>query len=115
MNCRLCGSRTRVVATIPRHDGTHRWLRCMNCKASIRTLETYFMNRKPGPVPGLPKRGGIARGSTNGASVLTEDDVSRLRDLAAAGVLQKQIASEFGIAVGTVSRIINRKLWSHVP
>jgi hypothetical protein len=114
MHCRHCGARTRVVATIHRDNGTHRWLRCLECDASTRTLETFYMNRKPGPVPGQPKRGGIARGSTNGASVLTEDDVLRLRHLAAAGTPHKNLASEYGIALATVSRIVNRKLWSHV-
>jgi hypothetical protein len=114
MRCRHCGGRTRVVVTEHRDDGTHRWLRCLECDASTRTLEIYHRNTKPGPPPGRPKRGGIARGSTNGASVLTEDDVRRLRALAATGVPQKHLALEYGLAPATVSRIVTRKLWSHV-
>jgi transcriptional regulator len=46
--------------------------------------------------------------------VLTEKDVRRLRRLVATGVLQKNIAKEFGIATATVSRIATRKLWAHI-
>lgn len=113
MRCRTCGSCTRVVNTEHRPDGTHRWLRCTNCSSLTRTLETYLIKRT-GPTPGTPRSGAIAKGSRNGASVLTEDDVIRLRCDAAAGVLQKQLAAQYGIAVATVSRIVTRKLWSHV-
>lgn len=114
MRCRHCGGVTRVVVTEHRDDGTHRWLRCLECAASTRTLETYHLNTKPGPIPGLPKRGNVARGSANGASVLTEHDVRRLRTLAARGTPHKQLALKFGLHVCTISRIVNRKLWAHV-
>lgn len=114
MRCRHCAGTTRVVVTEHRKDGTHRWLRCLNCGASTRTLETYHLNSKPGPIPGQPKRGGIARGSANGASVLTEDDVRRLRTLSASGIPHKHLACEYGLHIATISRIVNRKLWSHV-
>jgi hypothetical protein len=100
--------------TEQRADGAHRWLRCMSCNASIRTLEQYYRKSKPGPLPGTPRPGPRARGSSNGASVLTEDDVRRLRELVAAGVTQRNIAQEYGIAPATVSRIVTRKLWSHI-
>jgi len=96
-----------------RQDGTHRWLRCGACNASIRTLERY-LHPKPGPKPGTPRPGPRARGSSNGASVLTEDDVRRLRELASSGVTQRNLAREYGIAPATVSRIVTRKLWSHI-
>jgi plasmid maintenance system antidote protein VapI len=53
-------------------------------------------------------------GSRNGASVLTEDDVIRLRRQAASGIPQKNLAREYGIAPETVSRIVTRKTWTHV-
>lgn len=114
MRCRHCAGPTRVVATVHRDDGTHRWLRCLECGEPTRTLEIYHLNTKPGPPPGRPKRGTVARGSANGAAVLTEDDVRRLRDLAARGVPHKQLALKFGLHICTISRIVNRKLWAHV-
>jgi DNA invertase Pin-like site-specific DNA recombinase len=37
-----------------------------------------------------------------------------LRRLAAENVPQRIIARKYGIAPATVSRIVNRKLWSHI-
>lgn len=97
-----------------RLDGSHRWRRCNTCNQLFRTLETYFRKRKPGPIPGRPRPGARAQGSRNGASVLTEADVRRLRQQAAQGVANYRLAAEYGIAAATVSRIIHRKLWSHI-
>ncbi len=113
MRCRSCGSRTRVVCTEHEHDVTHRWLRCLKCEALTRTCETY-LHPKPGPKPGTPKPVPGPMGSRNGASVLTEDDVIRLRRQAASGIPQKNLAREYGIAPETVSRIVTRKTWTHV-
>lgn len=113
MRCNSCGGETRVVNTEHRPDGTHRWLRCQHCDAMTRTLEKY-LHPKPGPKPGARRPGPFAYGSRNGASVLTEDDVRRLREQAASGVLQKNLAREYGIAPATVSRIVTRKIWSHL-
>lgn len=114
MRCRSCGGRTRVVHTQQKDDGAHRWLRCLECEALTRTLETYVLNHKPGPPPGRPKRGGIARGSRNANAVLTEDDVLHLRQEADQGALQEDLATKYGIHPDTVSRIVRRKLWRHV-
>lgn len=113
MRCRECAGLTRVVCTEHHPDGTHRWLRCLECEATTRTLERY-LKPKPGPKPGITINVKRNMGSTNGASVLTEDDVRRLRHLASSGTSQKHIALEFGIAPATVSRIVTRKLWSHI-
>jgi uncharacterized protein YjcR len=47
--------------------------------------------------------------------VLTEEDVTRLRQMAADGMMQKEIARIYGIMPNTVSRIVNRKAWRHIP
>lgn len=99
MHCRYCGSRTRVVVTEQRLDGAHRWLRCLECEASMRTLETFY---EP------PERAG------SGAAVLTDDDVLRLRALADSGVPQWEIATEYGVHPLTVHRIIHRKTYAHI-
>ena len=113
MRCQHCTGKTRVVATEHREDGTHRWLRCHQCDALTRTIER-FLNPKPGPKRGSQKSGPRALGSRNGASVLGEDDVIRLRDLASLGYLQKDLAKQYGIAPTTVSNIVTRKAWAHV-
>ncbi len=113
LRCRQCGGRTRVVATEHKLEVTHRWLRCLVCGEQTRTIEQYLIS-KPGPKRGSHKTGAVAHGSRNGASVLTEPDVQRLRAQAAAGVPQKELAVQYGIAAATVSRIVTRKLWPHV-
>lgn len=113
MKCRYCSGTTRVVATEHRADGTHRWLRCLKCDGSTRTIERY-VNPKPGPQPGSKKTGVLPQGERNGNAVLTEADVRRLRHKAASGVMQKVLAKEFGLAPATVSRIVTRRTWTHV-
>lgn len=113
MNCRQCGSKeTRTTATEHHDSETWRYCRCLQCDARYKTVETYA-RQKPGPKPNTvnPSRN---LGADNGASVLTEANVKRLRLLAARGVSQKNIAKEFGLATSTVSRIITRKMWSHI-
>jgi hypothetical protein len=114
MRCRWCNGKARVTHVTHRADGTHRWLRCFDCHGGFRTLETYLIP-KPGPPLGSKKSGPAANGSRNGASVLTEEDVTRLRQMAADGVMQKEIARIYGIMPNTVSRIVNRKAWRHIP
>ena len=113
MKCRWCNGKARVTHTTHRGNETHRWLRCFECDGSTRTIESY-VNAKPGPLPGSKKNGPVANGSRNGAAVLTEDDVIRLRQMAADGVLHKEIARVYGLAPSTVSRIITRKAWKHI-
>lgn len=113
MHCQHCNGKTRVVVTEHRKDGTHRWLRCSGCDALTRTIERYLFP-KPGPKPGTPKPGPRALGSRNGASVLTEADVIRLRELVALGHLQKELAKKYGVAPTTISKIVTRKAWAHV-
>ncbi len=123
MRCQHCGKTTRVIHTEQREDGTHRWMRCLSCHRPTRSLEVVVVStargeiqprRKPGPPAGRPRPGGRAQGSRNGASVLTEDDVLRLRQEAAAGAMQRDLAKRYGIAEGTISRIVNRKAWGHI-
>jgi hypothetical protein len=113
VKCRECGGRTRVVHVTHRLDGTHRWLRCLVCKEPTRTIETYAVPR-PGPPRGSSKDGEAVRGSKNGASVLLEGDVIRLRDMWAAGTSQVELARIFGVSTTVVSRIVRRLMWKHV-
>lgn len=54
-----------------------------------------------------------ARGSRHGLSKLTEADVIEMRESYAQGVRQADLAARFGVAVSTVSRIVNRTVWIH--
>jgi hypothetical protein len=111
MKCRFCDGKTRRVSNAQRSDGRHRWYRCYECEKLIHTIETYVVR---GPVPGTPKKGAAARGSRNAAAIFTEEDILRMRKMAADGVLQKDIAVTFGIRPSSVSRIVNRKAWTHI-
>lgn len=53
-------------------------------------------------------------GSSHPAAKLTEVQVQDIRRLAAHGVLQRQIAADFGVGQVTVSRIVARKTWAHI-
>lgn len=115
MDCPKCNAPNslRVINTEHRDDGTHRWKRCQ-CGFVQRTLERPF-STKPGPIPGTTLGRTKAPGSRNGNAVLTEENVRRLREQAASGVSNVELAQIYGIAPATVSRIINRKAWAHVP
>lgn len=126
MQCPHCGAaKLQVLETrsCP-DDSIFRRRRCEQCGTNIRTLETMVddvprprqeRRRKPGPRKGKAQPYvNRALGENNAASVLTAKDVMKLREMAERGVLQKDIAVKFGIAPGTVSRIIKRKLWRHV-
>lgn len=55
------------------------------------------------------------RGEENGASVLTESDVLKIRDLYSRKEhTQYQLAGIFGVTQGNISDIVNRKRWAHI-
>ena len=53
------------------------------------------------------------RGSKHGEAKLTEDDIPRIRHLLEMKVIQKEIAEQFGVSQGLISRIKLRKNWRH--
>ena len=54
-------------------------------------------------------------GSRHGMSKLTEDKVRQIRSLYQnREANQYELAKRFGISQGTISEIINRKLWDHI-
>jgi len=60
------------------------------------------------------RRGRSARGETNGCARLTETAVIEIRWLSSQGSSGRAIAQQFGVALYTVQKIINRKTWRHV-
>ena len=54
-------------------------------------------------------------GENHGSSILTEKDVLEIRRrYAEGGVLQRELAEEFGVKAGTIGGIINRRRWKHI-
>lgn len=60
------------------------------------------------------KSGGKSFGSRNAAAKLTEDQVRQIRSLAEQGAKHSMLARRFGVAQGTIRRVVRRELWSRV-
>jgi hypothetical protein len=56
----------------------------------------------------------MPKGSKHPMSKLTENDIPKIRQLLSMGITQTRIAEQFGVAQHTVSRIKNKKEWTHV-
>jgi len=50
-----------------------------------------------------------------GRSQLTTAVVVEIRQLAQAGILHKNIATKFGVSASTITAVVNRQRWGHVP
>jgi len=89
--------------------------RCDNPKCvnpSHLFLGSYADNNRDKEAKG---RGNPPKGEKHGHSKLTEDDVREIRTrYANGGVLQRQLALEYGVWQRTIGRIINRETWSHI-
>lgn len=112
MRCPKCkSSNTRVTCTTHFEVHTKRYCRCLNCNEKFQTIERYVKYRRG------PKRGGKltdTQGIKNGNAVLTEQNILNIRKLKQEGISNRAIAVIYGIDGGHVSRIVNRKVWSHV-
>lgn len=63
----------------------------------------------------MREKGRSCRGSKNGRSILTADDVVEIRRLAASSRGQRAaIAKMYGLAVTSIGQIVNRRKWKHV-
>jgi hypothetical protein len=114
MNCPSCSSKyTRVTCTNHFPGFTKRYCRCLSCDAKYRTIERYEV-LKPGPPKGKPRPGNVARGADNGNAVLTEKNVRHIRRMHAWGFNHQAISVKYGISVSYISRIVNRKAWTHI-
>ena len=116
MKCRSCNSsNTRVTSTDRRTKNvTFRYCRCLDCKTHYKTIEKYAVF-KPGPDKGISRPGKIARGSQHGSSIFIEQDILTMRrKYESKQYTLAEIAKLYGISTSYASRIINRKLWTHV-
>jgi hypothetical protein len=57
---------------------------------------------------------GKTRGSRNGRARLDDDQVRAIRELAAIGVKQAELARRFGVPAPTVNHIVHRRTWKHL-
>lgn len=55
------------------------------------------------------------RGEASNMAHLTEAKVREMRSRAEQGVSQSVLASDYGVSVPTVSRIVRRLVWKHIP
>lgn len=55
-----------------------------------------------------------SKGESQPAAKLTEEKVIKMRELHATGILQKDLAKQFGVSTGIVSEVIRRIRWKHV-
>lgn len=111
MKCYHCSGKLLCVRSEQKGNDRHRWYRCHACDKTVHTVERWS---KPGPATGTPKSGPAAHGERNGASIFTADNIIEVRELAASGMMQKDIAARFGMRPSYVSRIVNRHVWKHV-
>lgn len=70
----------------------------------------------PEPQPSTEYTPNVAvRGSGNGKTKLTVDEVRAIRQFARAGVARKAIAQQFGVSVEAISHITSRRNWNWLP
>lgn len=83
-----------------------------NNKPTNLELTTPSENVRHAFKTGLKK---AAQGEDNKSSKLTEKDVYEIRSLYKDGKTLAEIGKQYGIAFQSVSRIVNRQRWGHLP
>lgn len=63
----------------------------------------------------MVSKGRGAQGSQRRTNKLVEAQIPEIRARAAAGELQKVLAADYGVSRPTISRVVNRLGWLHVP
>jgi hypothetical protein len=85
----------------------HRCDNCLCVNPAHLTLQTQAWNVHDSSQKGRKNAWGIQK--------LNADDVRVIRQQAERGLFHKDIAKAFGIARNTVSGIVHRKSWAHLP
>lgn len=101
----------------PAHEGCHEcgkgWDGCVNPRHLYwGTRSDNMQDRKRHGVLVAPP---ILRGASNYRTVLTEEDVRKIRALIADGVRVKSIADEYGVTVNGIYSIKYRNSWAWLP
>lgn len=103
-----------VNGEIPK--GLHVLHRCDNPKCVNPRhlfLGTHRENMQDKVRKGRQARNTHVRGEMQGNAVLTDGEVLLIRELAGS-LTQRRIGERFGIGQDQVSRIVNRKIWTHI-
>ncbi len=81
----------------------------------IHGLSSYGAGFKKGGHPGCEFKKGRegARGESAWNSKLTERDVDKIRELLSAGIIQKEIAKQFGVSKATIWSIKKGIRWAY--
>ncbi|MFA7238188.1 MAG: HNH endonuclease [Phycisphaeraceae bacterium] len=76
--------------------------------------EHLFLGTRGDNIRDAKAKGRNNRGVRNRSAKLTDDDVRAIRSARASGMLQKDIASQYGLHKNMVYYICTRKNWGHV-
>lgn len=98
------------VGEIP--DGLHVLHECDN-RACVNPSH-LFLGTNLENIEDKVKKGRQRKGSDVPTSKLNDDLVRKIRQYKADGYSLNQLSSMFGIAIGQLSMIVNRKAWKHV-
>ena len=60
------------------------------------------------------RKHGRLKGENHGMSKLTDADVTSIREMLAAGMMQKDVAKKFNVSTAAIGSIATGKSWSHV-
>jgi hypothetical protein len=101
----------------PIDDGLHVLHHCDNppcCNPAHLFLGTNRENIADRAAKGRPGRGGVS-GERNARARLNPSAVEEIRQrYEAGGVLQRQLAAEFGVSKGAVKHVLARRTWRNV-
>lgn len=91
-----------------------------NMKGRTASGERHSSKTYPERVPrgdqsASRKYPGIRRGERNGNSRITGADIPDIELLRASGLSQQAIATRYGVTQETISSILRRDTWKHVP
>lgn len=94
----------------PKLDLCHRCdnTRCVN-------PDHLFLGTRQENVDDMKAKDRGPRGERAGNAVLTDAAVVEIRRRCAAGEKQKDVGADYGVGQDSVSLIVNRKQWAHVP
>lgn len=81
-----------------------------DCKSCVNPDHLFLGSHRDNMLDAIRK----GRKRAWGLQKLDAARVLDIRSRAASGVLQRSIATEFGISEGTVSQIVNRRTWAHL-
>lgn len=90
---------------------------CHNCDNPICCNPSHlFLGTKSDNNKDRTKKGrnGDHKGSNNGMAILSGGDVVEIRK-ASDYMPYKLLADRYGVAVVTIAKIVQRKLWKHIP